>query len=144
MRSPDQVIRVLLIDAHAITRDGLALLIGNRPGLHIVGGTATTSEGLELASRTQPDVILLELNLDPRNGLDLLPELLTVAPAARVLLLTGIHDPKQHRHAVRLGAVGVVLKDAGAEVLFKAIEKVHAGEVWLERALIATVLHELT
>jgi two-component system nitrate/nitrite response regulator NarL len=138
------LIRVLIIDAHTITREGLALVIETQPGLRVVGGAGNRSEALELTTREQPDVILLELDLGNSSGLDLLPELLAVAPAARILILTGVHDPEQHRHAVRLGAVGLVLKEKSVEMLFKAIEKVYAGEVWLERAMLTTVLNELT
>src|SRR5204863_7278946 len=68
----------------------------------------------------------------------------SAAATARVLTLTGVRDPELHRRAVRLGVMGVVVKEKAAEVLLQAIEKVHAGEVWLERAMITRVLREMT
>jgi two-component system, NarL family, nitrate/nitrite response regulator NarL len=137
-------IRVLLVDDHAVIRTALRLLIESRPGLQVIGEAANRLDALAVAAREHPDLILLDLDLGGSSGLDFLPELLVIAPAARVLILTGLHDAELHRRAVRLGAMGVVVKDKAAKVLFQAIEKVHAGEVWLEGAVVAQVLGELT
>jgi DNA-binding NarL/FixJ family response regulator len=66
-----------------------------------------------------------------------------VASQTRVLVLTGLHEVEAHRQAICGGAMGVVLKEQAPEVLLKAIEKVHAGEVWLDRTMLASVLGEL-
>ena len=142
--SPAPPIRVLLVDDHAVIRTGLRLLLESRPGLQVIGEAANRLDALAVAAREHPDLILLDLDLGGSSGLDFLPELLVIAPAARVLILTGLHDAELHRRAVRLGAMGVVVKDKAAKVLFQAIEKVHAGEVWLEGAVVAQVLGELT
>ena len=133
-------VRILLVDDHAVVRAGLRMLIESRPGLAVVGEAATTSDAVATAGREQPDLILLDLDLGGDNGLDILPELSATAKQARVLLLTGVRDPEEHLRAIRLGAMGVVLKEKAAEDLLKAIEKVHAGEVWLDGALMARVL----
>ncbi len=137
-------IRVLLIDDHALVRAGLVTLIEQRPGLTVIGEAANRADALAIAAREQPDIILLDLDLGGENSLDFLPELFTAAPATRVILLTGMLDPEAHRRAVRLGAMGLVLKEQATEVLIKAIERVHAGEVWLDRSMLATVLTELS
>jgi DNA-binding NarL/FixJ family response regulator len=137
-------IRILLIDDHTLVRAGLRMLIESRPGLQVVGEAVNRHDVLALAACEQPDLILLDLDLGGSSGLDFLPELLSVATAARVLILTGVYDLELHRRAVRLGAMGVVVKEKAAEILFQAIEKVHAGEVWLERAMVASVLGEMT
>lgn len=136
-------IRVLIIDDHAVVRAGLRLLIESQPGLMVVGDAKNRAEALALAAQEHPDIILLDLNLNGESGLDLIPELLTTTHGVRVLLLTGMRDPEAHQRAVRLGAMGVVMKDQTAEVVVKAIEKVHAGEVWLDRAMMANVLTDL-
>ena len=71
-------------------------------------------------------------------------ELRAVAKDARILILTGLKDSEAHRQAIRLGAMGVVLKEDAAEVLIKAIKKVHAGEVWVDRSTMGSLLHEMT
>jgi len=120
------------------------MLIESRAGITVVGEAGNGSEALAAAARTQPDIIVLDLDLGGESGLDCFPELRTVASTARVLVLTGVRDPELHRQAVRLGAMGLVLKEKAAEVLLQAIEKVHAGEVWLESTMIARVLGEMT
>jgi two-component system, NarL family, nitrate/nitrite response regulator NarL len=137
-------IGVLIVDDHAVVRTALRMFLESQAGLTVVGEAAHPTEALELALDTPPDVILLDLDLGDANGLDLLPRLRTAAPEAHVLVLTGVRDVEMHRRAVRLGAVGIVRKERAAEVLIEAIAKVYAGEVWLDRALIASVLSEMT
>jgi len=134
-------IGVLIIDDHAMFRAGLRMAIEHHPGLAIVGEASNRAEALQ-AIAAQPDIVLLDLDLDDDNGLDLLPELLAAAPATRVILLTGLRDPEIHRRAILGGAMGLVLKKHAIETMIKAIEKVHAGEVWLDRAMIASILND--
>jgi len=140
---PVQTIRVLLIEDHAVVRAGLRLLIESQLDLKIVGEAANHADALAVAAREQPDIILLDLDLGAENGLELLPRLRAVASQARVLVLTGVRDVQGHRLAIRRGARGLVLKEQAPEVLLKAITKVHAGEVWLDRILLASVLDEI-
>ena len=133
-------IRVLLVDDHAVVRTGLRMLIESRPGLKVIGEAANGSAALEMAGREHPEIILLDLDLGSDNGLDLLPELLATTTGSRVILLTGVRDPEIHYRAVRLGAMGVVLKEQAADVLVTAIETVHAGQAWLDPSLTARVL----
>ena len=136
------IIRILLIDDHAVIRWGLRLLIEDQPGLKVVGEASGRADALALAEREQPDIILLDLSLPGTDGIDLIPELHEAAKEARILVLTGVLDSEAHTRAMRLGAVGVVLKEKAPEVLIKAIVKVHAGEVWLDRVMVANVFNE--
>lgn len=140
---PEDRIRVLLIEDHTVVRAGLRMLIESWPRVVVVGEAADRAGALMLAAEQQPHIILLDLNLGAENGLDFLPQLLDAAPAAHVLVLTGMDDAEQHQRAVRLGALGVVRKDQAASVLLKAIERVHAGEAWLDRTMVARVLTDL-
>jgi two-component system nitrate/nitrite response regulator NarL len=136
-------IRIAIIDDHRAVRTALKMLLEDA-GMEVIALAGNRSEALDCMAREQPDVILLDLDLGSEDGLSILPELRELANSARVLIFTGIKDPEAHRHAVRAGAVGVVLKDQEAEVLLKAIEKVHAGEVWLDRAAMGNLLNEMT
>jgi len=142
--SAAQAIRILLIEDHAIVRAGLRMLINSQPGMCVVGEAADRNDALLSAASMQPDIVLLDLDLGGQLSLDLIPGLLASARGARIILLTGVRDSAVHRQAVRLGAMGLVLKEKAVEVLFQAIEKVQAGEVWLERSLLAEVLGDLT
>ena len=134
------MIRVLLVDDHIVMRMGLRMLIESQPGLVVAGEAGEGAKAVALAACEQPDIILLDLDLGTESGLDFLPELLGAAPQARVIVLTGLRNPSEYERAVRLGALGLVLKEQAAEVLVQAIERVYAGEVWLDPALVARVL----
>jgi DNA-binding NarL/FixJ family response regulator len=132
-----------LIDDHAVVRMGLRMLLESQPGFSVSGEAANRAEALEQAATTPPDIILLDLDLGEDSGIDLMPELRTHAPNARVILLTGLRDAEQHRRAVRMGAMGLVLKDQAFAVLLTAIAKVAAGEAWLDPTMVASVLTEM-
>src|SRR6185295_6593969 len=133
-------IRVLLVDDHSVVRTGLRLILQGSTGMIMVGEAADRDEALAIAAREQPDVILLDLDLGDESGLAIISELIVAAGEARVIILTGVRDPEVHRKAVMLGAMGVVSKEKAAEVLLKAIERVHAGEAWLDPTIMAGVL----
>ena len=134
-------IRVLLVDDHKSILWGLTKLIdGERPRMEVVGAASNRAEAFALAAEKQPDVILLDVDLgEDGSTLDFLPDLLRESDA-RVLMLTGVRVSDVHDRAVELGAKGVVLKDESVEVIVKAVEKVYAGEYWLDRAATGRVL----
>lgn len=126
-------IRVVLVDDHKIIRDGLREFIETRPGLVVVGDAGDRDAALEVVAREQPDIVVLDLDLGGVSGLDLLPELLSAAPAASVIILTGLRDAEKRDRAMELGAKGVVLKENGVAELINAIEKIHrTGDYWFE------------
>ena len=141
---PSEQLRILLIEDQLVIRAGLRLLIESQPGMQVVALAANREEALKFAACESPDLILLDLKLGEESGLAFLPELRAATPKARVLVLTSSKDVDVHRQAVRLGAAGIVLKDQEPELLIKAIRKVHAGEVWLDRTTTGNIFHEMT
>lgn len=139
-----QPIRILIIDHQSIVSTSLRLLLESRTWLKVVGEIPKSFDAFIVARDEDPDIILLDIDLGDIDGLDLLPDMLSAAPQARVVVLTGIRDPEILRRAVRLGAMGLVIKDGPTEVLLQAIANVHAGEVWLDRILLASVQGEIT
>jgi two-component system nitrate/nitrite response regulator NarL len=138
----DHPIRILMIDDHAVLRTGLRMIIESHIGMTVVGEAENRRESLAAIANQPPDIILLDLDLGDENGLDLLPDLLTTVPDARIILLTGLRDPEVQRRAILLGAMGLVSKQKAADTVIRAIEKVYAGEVWLDRAMIASILND--
>jgi two-component system nitrate/nitrite response regulator NarL len=134
-------IRILIIDDHAVLRIGLRAVIESDERMRVVGEASDHASAVAVAAEQQPDIILLDLDLGNDNGFDLLPEVLQLAPDARLIVLTGVRDNDAHRRAVLLGAMGLVLKEKALDSLLKAIEKVYQGEVWLDRTMIASVLN---
>lgn len=137
-------IKILLIDDHAIVRAGVRMLIETRPGFEVVGDVANGQDALDVIAREKLDIILLDLDLDGESGLDLLPQLREAQRHARVIVLTGMSDPSIQRVIVQAGAMGLVHKSQTKELLLRAIEKVHAGEVWLDRQTIAALIGEFS
>jgi len=142
--SAAEPIRILIVDDHAIVRAGLRMLIDQNPAMEVVGVAGNRSEALALAASEQPNLIILDILLGDDDGLTFLPELREVAKNTRVLVLTGLRSSESQRRAIIAGAMGVVLKEHAAEVLIKAINKVHQGEVWLDRSLMGSVLDAIT
>src|SRR5262245_17907999 len=128
-------IRVVLVDDHDLFAAGLRLLIQEEPGMVLAGRAADRTEAFE-AARLEPDVILLDLALNNECGLDFLPELIEAGGDAKVVILTAAVDTDLHIRAITLGAKGVLLKSEPPPSLFKAIRKVHSGELWLSRGLV--------
>jgi len=137
-----QSIRVLLVGQHAVIRTSLRLLIESRPGLTVVGEASSCAE-IAKSSLPQCDIVLLEIDLDRERSLDSMAELIA-SSNQRVLILAGESDDRVCCDAMRLGAMGLVLKEKPAEDLIKAIQKVHAGEVWFDRSMMAHMLNTIS
>ena len=140
-------IRILLVDRHVVVREGVRVLLESRANMKIVGEAGDCRSAISLASRLQPDIILLGLRMDNdgcRCSVECFPEMRKTAPQARILVLTGSQEMRLHLRAIEQGAVGLILKDESSELLIKAIEKLHAGEAWVDHKLMATLLAEFS
>jgi two-component system nitrate/nitrite response regulator NarL len=138
-----QTIGILIVEDHEVVRLGLRHMIEQQSHMKIVGEAVNTADALAIASREQPEIIILDLCLGMENGADIIPELLRISEESRVIVLTGVQDEEILRRASRLGAMGVIAKDLPADMLIKAINRVHAGELWLNRRLTAALVSEL-
>lgn len=126
-------IRVMLVDDHRAVLWGLEKLIdGERPRMEVVGKATNCAEAFKLADIVRPDVIVLDIGLGEENGIDAIPELIQRSKA-NVLVLTGLRSSTVQDQAVLAGARGIVHKEDPAETILKAIEKIHSGEIWLDR-----------
>ena len=136
-------IKVFLVDDHKAVLWGLQRLIESAvPLMAVAGVAANRAEMLAKLPSANPDVILLDLDLGDENSMDWMQEL-RGSTSARVLVLTGSNDPAVHHKAVARGARGVIHKQVRADVLLRAIEKVHLGEIWLDRAALGSVMENL-
>ena len=138
-----QEAKILIIEDEEIVREGLSLLVNHQPGFRVVGSASTIKDALAIAEREQPDVALLDIKLGNEDGLDCLPRMQTISPKTRVLILTGLNDIETHYAAVSLGAMGIVRKIEGPDVLMNAMRKALAGEVWLSSELTTKVVNDL-
>jgi two-component system nitrate/nitrite response regulator NarL len=139
----ERPISIMIIDDHVVIRSGLRMLIEHDQQMRVIAMAGNEVEALERAANETPDVIILDLLLGDEDALAFLPELCQASPKSRVLVLTGVQNPDAHRRAIRRGAMGIVLKEHAADQLLKAIKKVYAGEVWIERSMMGSMIQEL-
>ncbi len=136
------IIRVLIADDHPIVREGLRSLIALQSDMEIVGEAADGAEAVELASSLQPDVILLDLVMPRKDGIEALEEILMQRPDAHVLVLTSFGDNKHLLAAIQAGARGYLLKDSPPQELLRAIRDIHRGQPSLSNQAISKLLQE--
>jgi DNA-binding NarL/FixJ family response regulator len=121
------VIRVLVVDDHAVVRSGLRLLIDAADDMETVGEAGTVREAIFEARSTNPDLILMDVVMPGESGLEGLPKLLHEHPDVKVLILSMQDDPRYLREAFAAGASGYVLKEAADSEVVTAIREVAAG-----------------
>src|SRR5471032_1425583 len=128
-------IKVLLCDDHALVRSGLLRLVDAEPGLTVTGEAATADEAVEQVRAGQPDVLLLDIVMPGRSGVEALPEIIAAAPNTKVLMLSMQDGPVYVRQAFAAGAQGYLLKEAADTELVQAIREVAAGRRYLHPLL---------
>jgi two-component system, NarL family, nitrate/nitrite response regulator NarL len=136
-----RIIRILLLGNRAIVRSGLSALIETKTGLQVIGATGDRAEAIKIVTNKYPDIILLYA--DSEDDLEFLPELAAIARESRILVLSAMRNGEAHERAFCLGARGVLLTDIPADALIKAIERVHAGEIWIGRLMVGNVLQRI-
>ena len=128
-------IRVLIADDHPLIREGLRGLLAAEPDLELVGEAADGSEAVEKTDQLRPDVILLDLLMPVKSGIEAIIEIKEKDPGARILVLTSFADDEQLFPALRAGALGYLLKDSSPQDLLRAIRSVYRGESSLHPAI---------
>jgi DNA-binding NarL/FixJ family response regulator len=128
-----ETISILIADDHPVFRGGLRALIQNEPGFTLADEAVDGAQAVALVRKLKPDVLLLDLAMPKRTGLEALKEISTLGLPTRVAILTAAIEEEQVTEALRLGARGVILKDTATELLVKAIRCIVAGEFWVGR-----------
>jgi NarL family two-component system response regulator LiaR len=121
------MIRLLLVDDHAVVREGLRAFLRLQPDLEVCGEAADGDSAVDLAASLHPDVVVLDLLMPNGDGLSALQRLRSAAPSSRVLVLTSYADDAQLFAAMEAGATGYMLKDVAPDALAAAIREVAAG-----------------
>jgi DNA-binding NarL/FixJ family response regulator len=123
---------VLIADDHPVLRLGLETALSAQPDMQVVALAEDGDAAVRLALATRPDVVVLDVRMPRKDGLAVLPEIRRAAPGARCLMLSGFGDLDLVLQAVRLGAAGFVLKDAGMAEVLRAIRAVYHGQSALD------------
>lgn len=138
-----QPIRIVIADDHPIFRDGLKRLLEADPTFRVIGEACDGVEAVAFVQKLRPEVLLLDLAMPRRPGLEALRELSMQSHSARVILLTAAAEKEQIVEALQLGARGVVLKDSATQILLKSIRAVMNGEYWVGRESVSNLVQYL-
>ncbi|HUB01583.1 MAG TPA: response regulator transcription factor [Terriglobales bacterium] len=138
-------IRIVIADDHPIFRDGLRRLLESEGDMKVIGEACDGNEAVKLATELKPDILLLDLAMPHRTGIDALRDMSnnSAAGAVRIILLTAAVEKKQIVEALQLGARGVVLKDSATQLLLKSIHSVMTGEYWVGRDSVSNLVQYL-
>lgn len=128
-------LRILIADDHPLFRKGMRALLESLPGMEVVGEAATGEEAIALAGTLAPDVVVMDLQMPNGSGIEATRAILDTSPHIRVLMVTLFEDSESVFTALRAGARGYVLKDAGADEMTRAIRAVGRGEAIFSPAI---------
>jgi DNA-binding NarL/FixJ family response regulator len=138
------VITVVVIEPVALLRQAVASLLRHTPGFEVVGEVGAAADVLPVLQLHRPHIALFRFDAGSDTSLALLQQISVASERARTIVLTTSMSPEITARAIELGALGVVSWDEPADVLFKAIRKVHGGEMWLDRSGTAAVINRLS
>jgi NarL family two-component system response regulator LiaR len=138
-----ETIRLLIADDHAIVREGLRALIDTEPEMELVGEAADGVEAVLKARALQPDVILLDLMMPRKDGIEAIADIKRENAQARILVLTSFAEDEKVFPAIKGGALGYLLKDSAPTELLQAIHDVYRGEASLHPAIARKLIREL-
>jgi len=125
-------IKVMIVDDHSLIREGLRRLLELEKDIDVTGQASNGREAVEMALSLKPDVILMDINMPIKNGLEAIKELRAINCRSRIVMIT-IHGHQEYLlEAIRLGAAGYVMKDAEVDRILEAIRSVHAGKTYIQ------------
>jgi two-component system, NarL family, response regulator NreC len=137
------LIKILLVDDHAVVRMGLTMLLNSNPEMQVIGEASEGNEGIKKAMKLKPDVVVMDLSMPHgKDGLSATSELKKLMPNVNILILT-MHDDEEYLfRAIQAGASGCILKSAPHDELMSAIESVSLGNAYLHPAATKRLMEE--
>jgi NarL family two-component system response regulator LiaR len=137
------MIRIVLVDDHAVVRQGLRFLLEQQPDMEVTGEGKDGAQGVALVSTLLPDVVLLDLLMPKMDGLTAVREIKHLAPNTHIIILTSYYEDEQIFGAIKAGAISYLLKDASPEDMIEVIRAAARGEGILHPMVAARVLREM-
>lgn len=124
-------IRILLVDDHKITRDGLCALIENQPGMDVVGEAENGRDAVKLADKLDPDVIIMDISMPELNGIDATRQIMAASPSTKIIALSMYSDKRYVEGMLSAGVSGYLLKNCAFDELVDAIQAAVDGKAYL-------------
>lgn len=135
-------IRVFIADAHPIVLEGIRGVLAQHAGIEVVGEASDGLDAIDQIVQLEPDVVLLDLRLPRADGLNVLRSIQTRVLKSKVVLFAGSENKEEFVEAMKLGCSGILLKDGSTTLIEKSIQKVYAGEIWLDSTTTAAVIRQ--
>lgn len=129
------MLKLLLVDDHEVVRLGLNTLLSNYPGFEVVAEAANADEALKKAIEYVPDVIIMDIRLPGKNGIEATKNILKVLPDTKVIMLTSFAEDELLFDAINAGAYGYVLKQIGSDDLIRSLEAIGRGDALIDPAM---------
>lgn len=129
------MIRIVLVDDHALVRDGVARLLEAHPDMSVIGSFGDGREAVRFAAREEPDVAIVDIAMPTANGIDIARQLRDASPDTHLLVLSMYSNPEYVRQALLAGVLGYVAKESAGAVLVEAVRRVQAGQRYLSEPL---------
>ena len=130
------MIKVLLVDDHAVLRDGLRFLLEAEGDMQIIGTAANGQEAVEQATLDCPDVVMMDISMPVMNGIEATKQICAICENTKVVILSMYHTNDYIQRALDAGAVGYLLKDSAGTELIEAIRDIHAGKPYFSQKAI--------
>lgn len=135
-------IRVLVVDDHALFRRGLEMVLAQEPDIEVVGEAGDGAEAVERAADLLPDVVLMDVRMPRRSGIEACTLVKDVVPSARIIMLTISDEEADLYDAIKAGATGYLLKEIPIEELAEAVRAVHDGQSLISPSMASKLLTE--
>ena len=139
-----ETLRIMLVDDHALFRQGLKSLLDARPDLEVVASAANGNEAIALARECKPDVILIDIEMPDCDGIEATRQIKQELPEVKIVALTVVDDDETVFEMIKSGAQGYLLKDLEAQQLFEMLEGLRRGNPPLSGQIAAKIIEELT
>ena len=134
--------KILIVDDHILFREGMASLFAGQPDLTVIGQANCVQEAVAMAGELQPDLILMDFTMPDGTGLDATKAILKTQPAMKILFLTVHENDEMLFEAIRMGAVGYLLKNVSVTHMMKQIRSIEQGEAALMPGMTRKILNE--
>lgn len=136
-------IRILVVDDESVVREGVVAILSYQKDIEVVAEAENGIQALEMARKTKPDVILLDMVMPKQDGLATIPKLKEILPDARILVLTSFAEADRVYQTIKAGALGYLLKDSTRVQLMQAIRDVAKGQASIHPSVAVKVIHEI-
>jgi DNA-binding NarL/FixJ family response regulator len=135
-------IRVLVVDDHALFRRGLEMVLEQEPDIEVVGEASDGTEAVDVATETTPDVVLMDVRMPRRGGIDACTAIKDAVPSTKIIMLTISDEEADLYDAIKAGAMGYLLKEISIEEVASAIRAVHGGQSLISPSMASKLLNE--